>query len=360
MGSFGQLVRQLGAGTLLSVLQRSDCSAVYCEESLGTHSQAIGPLTAHSYIAFTLSGHEGEGTFSSRDERVAYMFRSHGVSRSDAKRYAKAFLRYAPPRKYSGDFFLKGGILAAARADLQQPDFVRAATNAALGRTPGASGLGDGLRFDVVDTDLGIYVVNNIDFGLMNRRRAVMLPPEEPLTEAHLLSNILDARADMSLAAFYGGDFVSSDATSAIVQVRYAEILRRRYLNGSDLDTFHHVTLPDYPSLRECIDSGQRSFKDFLLLLEGAMRFKEWLKAATVDEGLLRNYMAAVSKEGWIQSVPAKTARYLFTTALESQFPVVGMAAAVADNFIVEKLLGGWRPNHFVDSRLAPFLATGR
>ena len=29
MGSFGQLVRQLGPGTLISLLQRSDCTAVY-------------------------------------------------------------------------------------------------------------------------------------------------------------------------------------------------------------------------------------------------------------------------------------------------------------------------------------------
>lgn len=182
------------------------------------------------------------------------------------------------------------------------------------------------------------------------------MPVQDPINEAHLLSHILDARADLSLAAFYGGDFVSSDVTSSIIQVRYAEILNRKRLNESELTAFHHVTLPDYPSLRECIDSGQRSFNDFLILLDKATRFKEWLKAASVDEGLLRSYMAAVSKEGWIQSVPAKTARYLFTTALESQFPLIGTAAAIADNFIVDKLLGGWRPNHFVDSRLAPFL----
>lgn len=360
MGSFGQLVRQLGAGTLLSVLQRPDCTAVYCEESLGTHTHSIGPLKAHSYVAFTLSGHEGEGTFSSRHERVAYMFRSQGIGASDARRFAKPFLRYAPPRRYSGDFYLKGGITEAARADLRDSDFVRAAVNAALSNTPGATGLGDALRFDVVDTDLGLYVFNNIDFEQINKRRAALMPPQEPITEAHLLSHILDARADLSLAAFYGGDFVSSDATSSIVQVRYAEILRRRHLNVSEINSFHSVTLPDYPSLRECIDSGQRSFKDLLVLLDKATRFKEWLKAASVDEGLLRNYLTAVSKEGWIQSVPAKTARYLFTTALESNYPLVGAAAAIADNFVVDKLLGGWRPNHFIDSRLAPFLAPGR
>lgn len=217
--------------------------------------------------------------------------------------------------------------------------------------------LGPSLRFDILDSDLGMYVFSNIDFETINRRRVSMRPPLDPITAAHMLSHILEARADLALASFYGGDFVSSEVTSAIVQLRYAEILLRRQLNEDQRANFHQVTLPDYPSLRETIDSGQRTFKDFLVLLDKANRFKEWLKTASVDEGLVRSYMTDVSKEGWIQSVPAKTVRYLFTLALEAQCPIAGTAAAIADNFIVDKLFGGWRPNHFVENRLGPFLA---
>lgn len=356
MGSFGQLVRQLGPGTLLSILQRADCTAVYCEESLGTHSQSVGPMQAHGFVAFTLSGHEGLGSFCSREDRVAYMLKNEGVPSSDAKRFAKAFLKYAPARKLSGDFYLRGGITTAARLDLDDGDFVRSAVNAALSRTPGAEALGTSLRFDIVDSELGMYVFDNVDFPSINSRRAGLRPPQEAITSAHLLGHILEARADLAFAAFYGGDFVSSEVTSSIVQLRYSEILRRGRLNEEQRTNFHNVTLPDYPSLRETIDSGQRSFKDFLLLLDKATRFKEWLKTAAVDEGLLRSYIADVSKEGWIQSVPAKTVRYLFTVVLEAQNPIVATAAALADSFIVDKLLGGWRPNHFVENRLGLFL----
>ncbi len=356
MGSFGQLIRQLGPGTLLSILQRADCTAVYCEETLGTQSQAVGPLQVHGYVAFTLTGHEGLGSFRNREDRVAYMLRNEGIPSSDAKRFAGAFLKYAPTRKLSGDFYLKGGITTAARRDLDDANFVRSAVNAALARTEGAEAVGTALRFDVVDSDLGMYVFNNVDFASINARRASFRPPQEPITLAHLLTHILEARADLALASFYGGDFVSSEVTSSIVELRYSEILRRARLNEEQLASFHQVALPDYPSIRETIDSGQRTFKDFLLLLDRATRFKEWLKTAAVDEGLLRSYIEAIKKEGWIQSVPAKTVRYLFTAALEQQNPILGTAAALADGFIVEKLLGGWRPNHFVENRLGPFL----
>lgn len=357
MGSFGQLVRQLGAGTLLSILQRSDCSAVYSEEMLGTHTETIGSMRAHSYVAFTLTGHDKTEMFRSREERVAYMVRQEGVSGSNAKRFAKAFLKAAPVRKLSGDFYLTGGITSAARRDLDDASFVRDAVNAALRLTPAAASMGPGLQFDVLHSALGLYVFTNIDFDAINRRRASLQPPLEPVTEAHLLSHILEARADLALASFYGGDFASSEVTSAVVQLRYAEVLRRRSLNQDERYNFHQVALPDYPSLRETIDAGQRTFKEFLLLLDKASRFKEWLKTASVDEGLVRSYMTDISKEAWIKSLPAKTVRYLFTLALEAHNPLVGASAAFADNFIVEKLLGGWRPNHFVENRLAPFLA---
>lgn len=356
-GSFSQLIRQIGPGTLLSVLQRGNCTAVYAEESLGTHTQAVGSMRTHSFVAFTLAGHDSIGTFKSREERVAYLLMNEGASSSDAKRFAKSFLRAAPVRKLSGNFYLKGGITHAARRDLDEHAFVLAAVNTALRLTPGAEALGPALRFDILDSDFGMYVFTNVDFEAINRERAGMRPPLDPITAAHMLSHILEARADLALASFYGGDFVSSEVTSAIVQLRYAEILRRRQLNEDQRALFHEVTLPDYPSLRETIDAGQRTFKDFLNLLDKASRFKEWLKTAAVDEGLVRSYMAAMSNEGWIQSVPAKTVRYLFTMALEAQNPFVATAASIADNFIVDKLFGGWRPNHFVESRLGPFLA---
>ncbi|MBX7169324.1 MAG: hypothetical protein K1X74_23530 [Pirellulales bacterium] len=356
MGSLGNLVRQLGVGNLLTLLNRSDCSAVYCEEILGTQSHAVGPLNAHAYAAFTLIGHDGVGMFKTREDRVAYMLRSKGVSASDAKRFARLFLRVAPPRKLSGDYYVPGGITAAARHDMADPSFVNPAINTALALTPGAQTLGAMLQFDIQDSDLGMYVFNNIDFAAINARRAALRPPLEPVTVAHLLTHILEARADLALASFYGGDFATSEVTSAIVQIRYADIFRRQKLNQEELASFHQVTLPDYPSLRETIDSGQRTFKEYMVLLDKAAKFKEWLRSANVDEGLLRSYMASISKEGWIQSVPAKTVRYVFTQTLEAFNPLLGVATAVADNFIIEKLLSGWRPNHFVEYRLAPFI----
>jgi hypothetical protein len=184
-----------------------------------------------------------------------------------------------------------------------------------------------------------------------------MSPPQEEVTVAHLLSHILDARADVALAAHYGGDFMTSAATSAVVRIRHELLLQRSQLNSEQRSQFVEIALPDMPSLSEVIDAGERSFEEFLKLLDRSDRFRSWLRSANPDEGLAREYLHAVASQDWIQTPKAKGLRYLLTLALDQTHPVAGIAAGIADNFLVEKLMSGWRPNHFVERRLTPFLS---
>ena len=221
---------------------------------------------------------------------------------------------------------------------------------------PGGYVVGDDFQFELINSDLGFFVFTNIDLGSINQRRTQATPPAEPVTIAHLLTNILEARADLALASFYGGDFVTSAVTSAIIQVRHTELLRRSNLNMDSRRQFVEVVLPDSPSLAEVIDSRGRSFDDFLGLLDRSGRFKDWLKAVNPDEDLIRTYMRDISSEGWIQRLPAKSLRYVLTRALEATNRTVGFVSGIVDNFVVEKLLSGWRPNHFVSGKLSPFV----
>jgi hypothetical protein len=354
-GTFIHLVRQLGIGRLISLCRRHDFKAVFCDETLVTKTDSVGVQRVHDFGAFRFVGHESV-RFNSREERIAYTLKNEGVAKKDADRFAKVFLRGVPIRRYSGDFFVPGGIPEAARRDVLDPDFLLKAARAIVRLTPGAEDFAESLRFELLQSELGLFVFTNVDFAEVNRRRAATTPALEPFTEAHVLTNILDARADLALASFYGGDFSTSSMTSAVVRLRYSELLRRTGIDAEAIQYFHEVMLPDMPTIREVLDTGERSFDEFLVLLDKAARFKEWLKSVSPDEGVLRSYMHDVSAEGWFQKLPAKGIRYLFTVALEAHNPAIGTVAALTDSLLLEKLLGGWRPNHFVDNRLAPFL----
>jgi len=355
-GTLFHLVKQIGTSGILTLLSRPDVSAVYCEEMLGTSTDSVGVSQHHNFVAFRLSGHKDDGELKSPADRLQYELERNGLPKRDAKQFSKAFFQRVPLRKFSGNYFLDGGIPAAAKLDLLDTEYAKQAIRQAVAVMPGGYVVGDELNLEIVESSLGCFVFTNLNLDAINKRRSEVSPPVEPLTIAHLLSNLLDARADLALASFYGGDFVTSKVTSAIIQVRHMELLRRANLNAASRHEFIEVVLPDSPSLAEVIDAGERTLDEFLLLLDKAARFKDWLKKVNPDEDLIRSYMRDISSEGWIQRLPAKSLRYILTLGLDATNPVAGMVAGFMDNFVVEKLLSGWRPNHFVTGKLGPFL----
>jgi hypothetical protein len=94
------------------------------------------------------------------------------------------------------------------------------------------------------------------------------------------------------------------------------------------------------------------------------------------DANLVAEYFKEVRKEGWISKLPAKGIRYVVglgvggaaaAAATAAVGPAIGSAIgatvgtvasaawSAADTFLLDKLKG-WRPNHFVDGKLKPFL----
>lgn len=358
LGTLKSLVGALGIGGLMSLLQRPGLTAVYSEQELTTRTQAIHGFEVHSFDAMTIVGHESVGgEIKSKEGRFRYFLERAGARPEDAKRFAQKFIARVPTRQLAGNHYIQGGIPAAARADLANTAYMREAIRRALEAIPGGYAAGDKFKLDIVDTELGFHVFTDLDVEGVNRRRAAMIPPLDPITIALLFTHVHSARADLALAAHYGGDFVTSLMSSHILRARHADLLRRADLNRQAREEFTEVVLPDAPTIREVIDSGERTLEEFLVLLDKAGRFKEWIRSANPDEGLVREYIKGVTSQDWIQRLPAKTLRYVITQTLDAGNPLVGFVAGVTDAFIVEKLLGGWRPNHFVEKRLGPFIS---
>jgi hypothetical protein len=354
-----ELVRQIGPSGLLSLIARPDFSAVYTDEMLGTMTNSVGASKCHDFVAFTLSGKKSGPPFKSSTERLQNEFELAGLSAAQAKKIAVAVLKRVPVRKMSGNHFVEGGIPDAARGDLDDTDYLGAAFAEIVRQLPGGYDCGSSIRVEVIKGQTGYFVFDSIDYERVNQRRAQMNPAGAPMTTADILSHVQDARADLALAAHYGGDFVTSTITSSVIRLKLDMLLRRTELNAKARQDFTEVVLPDVPTISEQVDSGARSFHEFLVLLDKSAKFREWLKTTNPDEGLTREYLRAITSQDWIQTTRSKGIRYLLTLGADATHPLAGLAAGLVDNFLIDKLLGGWRPNHFIDERLAPFLACG-
>jgi hypothetical protein len=355
--SLGAIAKSLGVRELLALVARGRLSAVYAEDMLMARQDLVGTsIIRHEFLTATVTKTPKDSKGDSRRAhraRLDLILERNDRSRAESKRLADRFLDAIPVRKYSSDYFTPGGVHRAALASLDDADYVTEAIRRMLTYHVGFESFAENLQVEVIRLDSGKFVLNtNIDFDAGNARRD---PSLGKLTEGTLVVALLDTTADVNIASLYGGDFHTSTMNSDVVRIRFKELLRRAGISAQQLQQFKDIVLPDYPTIREVINSGERTFQDFEKLLDRSEKFRSAVHKMSPDSNLVEEYFKQVLQEGWISSLPAKGTRYMLCLLLGIKNPIVGAAASAADTFLLDKLKG-WRPNHFVDGKLRPFL----
>tara|TARA_R110002074_G_scaffold402332_1_gene607509 strand:- start:15830 stop:17023 length:1194 start_codon:yes stop_codon:yes gene_type:complete len=360
-GCLNGLIKQIGMPTLVSLLTRPNVSAVYCENMLGTHTETKNNVATHSFVAFSFAGDKEVGALNSRKKILEYQLtKIHAYDKKQAKRLVERFRRKVPFRDLTKDHFIEGGILKAAKLDLHDHSFIHDAVRLTLFELIGQENTPQNFTFKAHSSKSGFQIETDIDFLRINEEIKKRQSFDGDITPAHLIGNVLNARADTILASYYGGEFYTSNLTSDIIQIKYFELLRRIGIEKKELQEFTKIVVSTAPSLREVINSKERSFDEFLTMLDKSQRFREWAKGVNPDEKLVKEYWNEVSSEGWINKLPSKALRYLIGATVGAVEPVYGLVVSAADSFLLEKIIGGWRPSHFVERTLKPFIEDER
>jgi amino acid transporter len=176
---------------------------------------------------------------------------------------------------------------------------------------------------------------------------------------------ILSLAANLNVFVEYLAEVVTSPVHSQIMRLKHYDFLRARDKSAAHLEVFRDVVLPDFPSIRETINSGERTISEFLKLLDQAQQFRGWLQAANPDRELLASYLRAATQSTWADNLPTKGARFAIITgmgmAVDTLLPTgLGTAAGVglgaADALLLDKFIKGWRPNHFIEGPYKSFV----
>jgi hypothetical protein len=263
---------------------------------------------------------------------------------------------------------LADGLPAQARQEWGDAEYVARTAAHVLKACAHAYELPQPLVFKLNKEHDGTFVVDtNINFDAANIVYHVLVPPEHStLSPAYLLSHIANARMEVELAARFNADLATNAVSSAIISDRIACAMHRSAeASEKGIAYFQDVALGDVPSLREVMTSRQRSFEELRPLLERAKHFRQWISGKSPNGDLVRAYHKEVTKESWVDKLPARPVRFvLFTAAglvidaagLGGVGTIAGIALNAADTFVLEKLARGWRPNQFVDGPLKEFL----
>jgi hypothetical protein len=132
------------------------------------------------------------------------------------------------------------------------------------------------LPFNLFNTGEGFAVDTNPSFAGINSIYHQTVPEEQTsISPAYLLSHMLEARADTFFAAYYMAEPVTAPIYSDIIKIKHFDFLRRRQANTETIEQFHDIIVPDFPSIRETLNHGGRTFAEFLTLLDKAEKFKK-------------------------------------------------------------------------------------
>jgi len=354
MASITSLLKSVGAENFFRLIEHQRVSSVYIDQTLGTLTQQGPFIVAHSYVAFSLQGRETR--LLSRKQRTAQIFARAGFDKQRSARYAERFLRSAKCRSVLNDDFIPGGVIEAAKADLRDESFILAAVKGWVRRGLPSHIMAPEFSFAVYDCGKHFEVQSDLDMQWLASFREGDGAAGE-LTHANFLSEVLTARADMALASHYGCDFRTSSSSSEVLRLRHENILRRSGISASEVQEFRDVVLPEMPSVREVFDAGLRRPEEFFTLIDASRKFAAWASGLTPDEKLVGEYLRAATSAGWISGLQGKTMRFVIGGAIGVANPVAGFAASLADTFLLDRIFGGWRPSHFVERNLKPFIS---
>jgi hypothetical protein len=220
----------------------------------------------------------------------------------------------------------------------------------------------DGVRFRVEREDQGFIVNTNINFPNLNTEYHHSVPKEHSsISPAYLLSLFQSTQEELYFAARLDSEVAVSFLSREIHSQTLNSVLNRRFESEKQIKVFGDLTLESGHAIREFVNSGKVPFADVVRLLDKADKFRAWLEKQPPDASLVKNYYRAIIENSWVEKLPVKTTRWGIFTAAGIGIDLlgaggigtsIGVSLGAFDTFVLDKLIGGWKPHHFVEGEL--------
>lgn len=349
-GVVRHLIQVCGPDTLVELVERGNLRILYEHEMYAMQTRNSGSTNElHSPAAIALVGGEAQNEI---PKIFIEMIGKEGRGRRLARRFL-AETETIPPFNE---------LIPSAREDIRDQNYLREAAEKFLAQYVPEYSLEKPVEFAVEEEGEWFRVRTNIDFALANRYYHTRVSPDHSsLTPAYLISHVVTARQIVTLSARYQTELALDSLQSALVGSRMESLIRKSKKSESAMQAFENLVLDDGRAIREAINSGERTFKDLLPVLDEARKWREWLRGKPDDADLIKEYYQAIVRKTWADKLPTKVARWSVFTGLGVGVDflgagglgtAIGVALSAFDAAILEGILAGWRPHHFVEGPL--------
>jgi hypothetical protein len=367
-GTLPKLIEAFGFENAQRAVELGLLSFAYQRQTLGVRTTDKA-IKTHSFLTLQMSGTVDKRQINSHEDQIAE-FLQRNLNRSQKTRdMAKWVASNAELLSPSPQ------LLKQARQLLGDEQQRNASFTAYLKEVAPEFQMPEVINF--TPTDFGndeFMIATNLDFTEINKSYHRRTPPSHStITPAFLISTLLDAKWDAYLAAKNESDIWIPSKRASVLQAQINVLAARTQKSQITLDLFRQVAFEGL-SIREAVNEGRLKPSDLIDLLDtpDAKKFKEWVKAQPIDANLVKEYHKAVfSSPSWQNTLKFKAGRIatmaglgaladavsgmpgIATTIGAAAGVIADVVTGVGDEFVVGKLLKGWRPNQFIDQAKA-------
>jgi hypothetical protein len=283
-----------------------------------------------------------------------------GCSMKGGRRYSIQVSRYIKPLS------MEDSVKSETLEDFSNYEFVRDSVTALLKYYVPEYKIPEPFVFNISRNNTHWFVETNIDFEEANKYyHKHVSPKHSSLSTAYLLSNLMEVRSDWYFSSHFSSEIIANSKSKIILSLKFNDLLKNRQKSEEQINVFQDFVFNDGRALREAINSGERNFRNLFELLSEANKFKLWLKDKQPDKQLIKEYFQEVTKKSWIDKLPPKSIRWALFNAIGLGIDalgaggigkILGLTVSAGDQFLLDKILKGWKPNQFVDTTLKDFV----
>ena len=340
------LLKEIPPLILLDLLRSKRLTLRFLSDQIGVRTQdRQGAAPIHDLITFSSPQH----TF---EKEPFDLFYGRQPDRLAARRFARSVVEVT-----HGTFDAQA-VLASLLDSVRTERIVSALLQAMVPEYENEAPI----RFQLQKENAGFTVDSNINFIKANSHyHKTISKDHSSLTHAYLLALVQGAYEELYFAGVLESEIAVDPLSRVIHPHLLSSVLERRLASQSGINAFTSLTLASAHSIREAVNSGKVPFAEIIRLLDKADRFRDWLRSQPVDADLVKNYYDAVVRETWVEKLPARGTRWgLFTgggiavdaLGLGGMGTALGVSLSAFDAFVLDKLIGGWKPHHFVERDL--------
>ncbi|MEK0336859.1 MAG: hypothetical protein QQN41_05420 [Nitrosopumilus sp.] len=351
-----QLFRYFGIERIIELIEEGLIQLIYTESHVGIITNTINGVQYHDTCQFTSPQH----TYQNEIRKICIEVKgSPGRGRRAARRIEDKI-----EVQHHENIIFEG-----ARNSFVDQNYISLAAKQVLASLVPELPELSSTTFSTNKTPKGIEVISNINFDSVNKiYHKRVSPSHSTITPALILSHLLDVESELYFSSNNLSEIAASSLSAKLIEQKISYVLEKSKNSAEKIENFQGFVFKNSKAIREAVNSNTIDIDELIVVLKKSMKFKEWLVDVNPDEDLINSYYSEVTKETVIDKLPCKSVRWGIFTGLGILADTIftgglgtasGIALGALDTFYLDKLIHGWKPNHFIEDDVKKLIKYG-